>query len=143
MISDSTLREIFDDYVKLNSIYNLFQIFCNKFERKSPKDDFKSFLQIFNFFVYFICEYYSSIDSKISIEIYETIMKFNTIAIKNDLIEKFILKVVSSYSDNFLLIENVLLVTGTQLNARMVEKIFDHFSKVKYHLFRSMMYSLH
>ena len=126
------MRDIFDEYVKENGLINLFNLFQNKFKRKSPRDEFKIFVQIFNFFINYTCEHYASIEYKVSNEIYETIMRRNNVSVKNDLIEKFILKVVESYTDNFLIVENVLLMTGMQLNARMVEKVFEHFNKVKF-----------
>jgi hypothetical protein len=66
-------------------------------------------------------------------EVYETIVIKNMIILKPDILEKFILKVVAMYADSFDKIEEYLLITGTQLTQRIIEKIFIYFGSVSFY----------
>jgi hypothetical protein len=64
-------------------------------------------------------------------DIYETLVVKNKILLRQDILEKFILKIVNVYIENFDKIEDYLILTGTQLTQRIIEKIFLYFGSVR------------
>jgi hypothetical protein len=76
-------------------------------------------------------------------EVYETIMLKNKITLRPDIVEKFILKVISVFADSFEKIEEYLLLTGTNLTQRIIEKIFIYFGAVRLVCYIDKRYIFH
>ena len=54
----------------------------------------------------------------------------NKISIKESPLEKFLIKIVNSYKNNYNKIEDYLIKSNCLLTKRIIEKIVEEFSKV-------------